>query len=139
MTARAIGHEQFFALLGRRRVDLGERQVDEDDASADDVQAQVRVDADQDQALDERRQHQDAGAKMVHVAPNTTSTIVSVTPPSNPNAAQVSIATTSGGVAQAQTGGTQVDVDTGTPVLFEKNREKACHDRCCKGRICPVI
>ncbi len=40
------------------RRDLRERQVDEDDAALDDVDAEVGVDAGQDQARDERRREE---------------------------------------------------------------------------------
>jgi hypothetical protein len=43
---------------GAERCDLGEREVDEDDAALDHVHAQVGVDAGQDQAGRERRRQE---------------------------------------------------------------------------------
>jgi hypothetical protein len=48
------------------RRDLGERQVDEDHLAQEDVDAEVAVDADQDQAHRQRRQHPAQLAEVAH-------------------------------------------------------------------------
>ena len=53
---------------GAERRDLREREVHEDDAALDDVQAEIGVDARDDQAGDDRRR-QKLKDRPVHVAP----------------------------------------------------------------------
>ena len=54
----AAGERQQHRDRRAERGDLGERQIDEDDAPLDDVHAEVGVDAGEDEAGDERRRQE---------------------------------------------------------------------------------